>query len=62
MIGRTLMISVSVATTCFMFGAADSAFKHYYRKFADEEDMNNGSITQVSIISDDTKKQRGRKK
>ena len=62
MIGRTLMVTVGVATTLFVFGVADSAFKHYYRRFAEEEDMNNGTVTQVAIVSDDTKKQRGRKK
>jgi hypothetical protein len=62
MIGKTLLLTVSVASTLFVYGVADSAFKHYYRRFAEEEDMNDGTVTQVSIVSDETKKTRGRKK
>lgn len=62
MIGKTLQLTVGVASTLFVYGVADSAFKHYYRRFAEEEDMNDGTVTQVSIVSDDTKKTRGRKK
>ena len=42
-------------------GAATSGFKHYYQRFAEEEDMNDGTVTQVEIVSDKTKKTRGRK-
>ena len=35
-------------------------FKHYYNRFAEEEDMNDGTVTQVSIVSETKKK--GRKK
>lgn len=62
MIGKTLQLTVGVASALFVYGVADSAFKHYYRRFAEEEDMNDGTVTQVSIVSDDTKKTRGRKK
>ena len=62
MIGKTLQMTVRLATVMFLFGAADSAFKHYYKRFADQEDMNDGTITQVSIVSDETKNSRGRKK
>ena len=62
MIGKTLQITLRLAQVLFLVGAADSAFKHYYRRFADEEDMNDGTITQVSIVSDETKNSRGRKK
>ena len=57
MIGRTLMLSISVAVAGFVAGAATSGFKHYYQRFAEEEDMNDGTVTQVEIISD--KKGRG---
>ena len=62
MIGEKLMLTISVAVAGFVAGAATSGFKHYYQRFAEEEDMNNGTVTQVAIVSDDTKKQRGRKK
>jgi len=61
MIGRTLMVSISVAVAGFIAGATASGFKHYYQRFADEEDMNDGTVTQVEIVSDKTKKTRGRK-
>ena len=61
MIGRTLMLSINVAITAFVAGAATSGFKHYYQRFAEEEDMNDGTVTQVEIVSDNTKKTRGRK-
>ena len=44
-----------------MIGVSHSAFKHYYNRFAEEEDLNDGTITQVSFVSDETKK-KGRKK
>jgi len=62
MIGRTLMLSISVAVAGFVAGAATSGFKHYYQRFAEEEDMNDGTVTQVEIVSDKTKKTRGQKK
>ena len=55
------MLTVSVAVTSFVAGAAASGFKHYYNRFAEEEDMNNGTVTMVEIVSDKTKKTRGRK-
>ena len=61
MIGKTLMLSINVAITAFVAGAATSGFKHYYQRFAEEEDMNDGTVTQVEIVSDKTKKTRGRK-
>ena len=62
MIGRTLMLTVNVAITCFVAGAAASGFKHYYNKFAEEEDLNDGTINNVIIVDDKTKKTKGRKK
>lgn len=61
MIGKTLMLTVSVAVTCFVAGAAASGFKHYYNRFAEEEDMNDGTINKVIIVADKTKKTRGKK-
>ena len=62
MIGKTLMLTISVAFTCFVAGAAASGFKHYYNRFAEEEDMNDGTVNNVIIVADETKKARGRKK
>jgi len=62
MIGKTLMLTVSVAVTCFVAGAAASGFKHYYNRFAEEEDMTDGTINKVIIVADKTKKTRGGKK
>jgi len=62
MIGKTLILTVSVAITCFVAGAATSGFKHYYNRFAEEEDMNDGTINKVVIVADETKKTRGGKK
>ena len=61
MIGRTLLLTVSVATSAFVAGAVTSGFKHYYQRFAEEEDMNDGTVTMVEIVSDQTKKTRGKK-
>ena len=52
---------MALATWMFMIGVSHSAFKHYYKRFADTEDLNDGTITQVTIVSDETKK-KGRKK
>jgi hypothetical protein len=62
MIGKTLMLTLSVAVAGFVAGAATSGFKHYYNRFADEEDLNYGTINKVIIVADETKKTRGRKK
>ena len=62
MIGKTLMLTISVAITGFVAGAATSGFKHYYNRFAEDEDMNNGTINKVIIVADETKKTRGGKK
>jgi len=56
------MLTISVAFTCFVAGAATSGFKHYYNRFAEEEDMNDGTVNNVIIVADETKKARGRKK
>jgi len=62
MIGKTLMLTISVAIAGFVAGAATSGFKHYYNRFAEDEDMNNGTINKVIIVADETKKTRGGKK
>ena len=61
MIARSLILTIGVAVSGFMAGAAISGFKHYYNRFAEDEDLNDGTITQVAIVSDETKKTRGKK-
>ena len=61
MIGRNLQTHLGLATWMFMIGVSHSAFKHYYNRYADTEDLNDGTITQVKIVSDETKKKRGKK-
>jgi len=61
MIGRMLMLTACTAVAGFLVGATHSSFKHYYQRFAEEEDMNDGTIRKVSIVTDETKKTRGRK-
>ena len=62
MIGRTIMITLAIAGSSFIAGAVHSSFKHYYARFAEEEDLNDGTVTKVAIVSDETKSTRGRKK
>ena len=57
----SLILNARIPVAGFVAGAATSGFKHYYQRFAEEEDMNDGTITQVEIVSDKTKKTRGRK-
>ena len=56
------MLTISVAVAGFVAGAATSGFKHYYQRFAEEEDMSDGTIGKVIIVADETKTTRGRKK
>ena len=56
------MLTISVAVAGFVAGAATSGFKHYYQRFAEEEDMNDGTVGKVIIVADETKTTRGRKK
>ena len=52
---------VGIVAATFVIGVAHSGFKHYYEKYAEDEDMNNGSIQKVSIVNDETKKSGGKK-
>jgi hypothetical protein len=49
-------------TTSVMVGVAVSSFRHYYHRFADEEDLKMIDQREVVIVDDLTKKTRGRKK
>ena len=61
MIGKTLVMTVSIAAACFVAGVTHSSFKHYYKRYADGEDLNDGRVTQVAIVADETKITKGRK-
>jgi hypothetical protein len=53
---------VTMFTTSVMVGVAVSSFRHYYHRFADEEDLKMIDQREVVIVDDLTKKTRGRKK
>ena len=53
---------VTMFTTSVMIGVAVSSFRHYYHRFADEEDLKMIDQREVVIVDDLTKKTRGRKK
>ena len=45
-----------------VLGMVDSSFRHYYKRYADLEDLRQkGSIQEVIIIEDEREKGRGKK-
>ena len=48
----------------FVLGVAHSSFRHYFHRYADEQDLRNydGQIQEVVIVDDETKNKRGKKK
>ncbi len=47
----------------FVAGVATSSFRHYYRRYAEDEDLRQkGEIQEVVIVADETKKSRRSKK
>ena len=61
MLGKMLIGIVGIIAVGFVVGVAHSGFKHYYEKYADEEDLSDASVQKVVIVKDETKKTRGRK-
>jgi hypothetical protein len=53
--------TLAVATVCFAVGAFNSSWKHYYLKYADEEDRTNGLVQEVKIIDEKKTKKGGKK-
>ena len=56
-----MMFGIGVTVTGFLVGIAHSSFKHYYEKYAEEQELNDGSfqkVTKVTIVKDETKKTR----
>ena len=63
MITRMLTTSVVMITGGFLAGVAHSSYRHYYKRYADEEDLYQmGSVQEVHIVGDNTKSKGGRKK
>jgi hypothetical protein len=62
MIDKMMFGVLGVAVAGFLVGIAHSSFKHYYEKYAEEQDLSDGSVQKVTIVKDETKKTRGRKK
>ena len=63
MIARMMMtLGMTMALASFVAGVAHSSYRHYYTRYADEEDrLSEGTIQEVSIVKDETKKSRGKK-
>ena len=61
MIGRILGMAAVGTMVGFAIGISHASFKHYYRRFAEEEDLLSTDIIEVSIVEDKTKKSRGKK-
>ena len=57
-----LLRIVTMFTTSVMVGVAVSSFRHYYHRFADEEDLRMIEHREVVILEDKNKKTRGKKK
>ena len=58
MIDKMMFGVFGVTVAGFLVGIAHSGFKHYYDKYAEEEDLNDGSVQKVIIVKDETKKTR----
>jgi hypothetical protein len=61
MIGIMMRSTLAVATVCFAVGAFNSSWKHYYLKYADEEDRTNGLVQEVKIMDEKKTKKGGKK-
>lgn len=63
MIARMMFVlGTSVALAGFLVGVADSSYRHYFLRYADDNDrLDIGMIQEVSIVNDETKSKRGRK-
>ena len=63
MIGNIVRGTMFALAGTFFVGVAESTYRHYYRRYADEEDLRqSGPIQEVVIVKDETKKTRGKKK
>ena len=63
MIARMMTRMMVVPIGGFVAGVATSSFRHYYRRYAEDEDLRQkGEIQEVVIVADETKKSRRSKK
>jgi hypothetical protein len=58
MISRILSVAVMSTMIGFAVGITHSSFRHYYRKFAEEEDLLSSEVIEVSVVENKTKKSR----
>jgi hypothetical protein len=62
MIGRMLTGSMLALAGGFVTGVAHSSYRHYYHRYADEQDLvQRGPMQEVVVVRDLTKKRRGSK-
>ena len=56
MIGRmTLTMTLTVAMLAFTSGIAHSSFRHYYRRYASEEDLRSlGEVKEVIVVRNES--------
>ena len=52
MVYRLLMTTVVIGMVGVAVGMTDSTFKHYYRKYADYEDMKNTGVQEVTFVGE----------
>tara|TARA_Y100000589_G_scaffold156682_1_gene149256 strand:- start:10429 stop:10620 length:192 start_codon:yes stop_codon:yes gene_type:complete len=63
MIGAIIRTTLAVAVTSYAVGVVQSSWKHYFNKYADEEDrIAAGLINEVKVIENKKTKSRGGKK
>lgn len=54
MIGRIFATTIVVGVAGMMAGVAHSTFRHYYRKYADFEDLKNDTVQEVVLVTEFT--------
>ena len=52
MVYKLLMTTMVVGVAGVAVGMMDSTFKHYYRKYADYEDMKNTGVQEVTFVGE----------
>ena len=63
MIGAIMRTTLAVAVASYAVGVVHSSWKHYFVKYADEEDRTStGLINEVKVIESKKTKSRGGKK
>jgi hypothetical protein len=63
MIGMMIRTTLTVAVASYAVGVVHSSWKHYFAKYSDEEDrINPGLVTKVSVVEKKKSRARGGKK